>query len=421
MHLDTRSMVSAICRLALLILPAAAMLAACSERPDARNASDARASDGGERSAAATAASQSETGAPSRVTLSAAAYATAGITLDTVRLTSAAAPGGGLDVPAEITFDPARVALISPRAAGRIERLGVVEGDHVRAGEPVAYLSSPEFLTAETDFVQAKRRAAQLAGTPDAEGTSALAAAARRRLELLGVPDEVIVRLEGGAEPSFLLPVTAPFSGSIVEGMTLAGAAVQPGTPLFRIADLSVVDAIAQLPERALSIVHEGQDATVSVAAFPDLRAPGRVTSIQSELDSATRTIRVVVRVPNPGRRLRSGMFATVRLKVPAGAIAGSASSSSSGAAGGRGIITIPESAVIAQGSQRYVFVEVAPRTFERREVEVVPFAPPGDTGAPGGQMVVHGGISAGMVLVVKGAFTLQSELAKSQFGESEG
>lgn len=215
-------------------------------------------------------------------------------------------------------------------------------------------------------------------------------------------------------------------SGSITQSMALAGAAVQPGTPIFQIANVSIVNAIAQVPERALSVVHEGQGAAVSVAAFPALHFDGRVTRLQSELDSATRTVKAVVRVPNDGRQLRPGMFATVRLNVPAGSsVASSVTSAStgvgSGASSAGGLITIPEQAVIVQGEERYVFVQVAPRIFERRAVTVVPLAPAGSAVEPGGRVVVQSGLAPGDLVVVRGAFTLQSELGKSQLGGDEG
>lgn len=396
---------------------------ACSAPKDAGSAAGATAGSAA-KTAAPTSRSPDSGPAPraegdssGRVTFSDAAYRTAGIIVDTVRAMARTAASGGLAVPAQIEFDPARVALISPRTAGRIERLAAVVGDRVSAGQSVAYLSSPDFLTAETDFLQARRRATLLAGTPDAEGTAALAAAARQRLELIGVPASAIARLESGAEPSPLLPITAPFSGSIVQAMALAGAAVQAGTPIFQVADVSVVNAIAQVPERALAVVHEGQHASVAVAAFPALQFAGRVARLPSELDSATRTIKAVVRVPNPSRQLRPGMFASVRLAVPAGAVVTATEADASAA----GLIAIPERAVIVQGAERYVFVEIAPRTFERRAVEVAPFAPPGSAVEPGGRVVVRRGLTVGERIVIDGAFTLQSELAKSQFGEKEG
>ena len=83
-------------------------------------------------------------------------------------------------------------------------------------------------------------------------------------------------------------------------------------------------------------------------------------------------------------------------------------------------VLTIPESAVLTDAEGRFVFVEVAPRGFERRRVEVAPVAPPGSTATPGGRVVVRLGLRAGEQVVANGAFTLKSELAKAALAEDE-
>jgi hypothetical protein len=180
----------------------------------------------------------------------------------------------------------------------------------------VAILSSAAVLTAETDYVQATRPAKLLTGTADAEGAAALAEAARRRLRLLGVGDDVVGQLERGIEPSITFALTAPFAGSVVQSSAPMGAAVEAGTSIFRLEDLSVIDVIARLPERALSSITIGQRAMVRVPAYPDTTFAGRVERLKDVFDSETRTIPTVIRVANAGHRLRPGMFATVSLGV---------------------------------------------------------------------------------------------------------
>ena len=360
--------------------------------------------------------------ASDRVTLTEAAVATAGIVVEPVRGEPSGSASGGLEVPGQVDYDPSRVAVISPRTAGRVERLLAVEGDRVAAGQTVAQLNSPAFLTAQSDLQQAARRAAALEGTPDAEGAAALVSAARRRLRLLGVSDGAIRRLEtAGAEPATLLPVPAPFGGTIVEAPALAGTAVEPGTPLYRIADLTAIDVIAQVPERSLALLHVGQQASVGIAAYPDLRFSGHVERIKAELDPATRTVKAVLHVANTRGVLRPGMFASVRLDVPIGsAVAVSAPPGDEPAAAGTSVVTIPESAVVSDGERRFVFAEVGPRTYERREVRVASVAPPGSATATSGRVAVLEGLAPGDRVVVHGAFTLKSELAKAAFVEDE-
>ncbi|MEJ7810260.1 MAG: efflux RND transporter periplasmic adaptor subunit [Gemmatimonadaceae bacterium] len=346
-----------------------------------------------------------------RVHLSEAAYATAKIETAEVEAGSSAAEGA-IEISGQVDFDSTRVAVISPRAPGRIERLAAAPGERVVRGQPVAHLSSPQFLTAQSDFVQASRRAAQLAGTPDAEGAAALASAARRRLLVRGASEGAIARLAAGGEPTLTLPVPAPFGGSILDVQALPGTAVEPGTPIFRMADLSTLTVVGDVPERSLAAVRAGAGAVVHVAAYPDVAFTGRVVRTKDALDPTTRTAKVVISVANARRQLKPGMFATVRLRAAVGAV------SADGAVAERGLLTVPEAAVVTDGEMRYVFVQTAPRTFERRTVEVAPSA---SGVATPGLVVVRSGLTPGERIVVRGAFVLKSELAKAAFGEQEG
>jgi multidrug efflux pump subunit AcrA (membrane-fusion protein) len=110
---------------------------------------------------------------PGRLTLTDAQFATAGIVVEAASMEPMIAEGAALDVPGQVEHDPRRVAIISSRTAGRIERVLFVEGERVGGGQTVALLSSPAFLTAQSDLAQARRRARTLAGTPDAEGANA--------------------------------------------------------------------------------------------------------------------------------------------------------------------------------------------------------------------------------------------------------
>jgi multidrug efflux pump subunit AcrA (membrane-fusion protein) len=387
--------------LAALLLALLVSTTGCSEgkKEEAAEAGAPAAESGG---AAEQPEGGEEAGPSDRVTLSEAAFATARIQVEPARAESGAAMGDGLEAPAQVELDPARVAMISPRASGRIERLTAVVGDRVAAGQPVAYLTSPTFLTAQNDLILAARRAALLAGTADAEGARALVTAARRRLMLLGVSDPEIDRLAANGTPRSVLAVSAPFSGTIIEASALTGTAVEAGTSIFKLADLSSVYVTADVPETALASLRVGQPARVRVAAFPAYRASGRVERIADAVDPTTRTVKAVVRVANSERKLRPGMFASVGLSVPA--VSGAATAS---------VVTVPESSVITDGDDRYVFVQVGERAFLRRAVEVAP-------GASAGRVAIRSGVAAGEQVVSNGAFTLKSELGKASLKDED-
>jgi RND family efflux transporter MFP subunit len=358
-------------------------------------------------------ATTAEHGSPDapRVILTEAARQTAGIQVEPAAEEPGAARGEALMVPGRVDFDPRRIALISSRIAGRVERLAAVVGDRVRAGQLVAELFSAPFVTAQNDVVRATQRARVAAGTPEAAATEAVALATQRRLELMGATDTDLRKLLETEAPVPFLVLAAPFDGSIMETYVLPGGGVEPGQPVFRIADLSVVDVVADVPERALSLIRVGQTATIELAAYPGTPFSGRVERLHDELDRETRTVHAVIHVPNQSGRLRPGMYASVALDLPVGAVV---------SAGAATVLTIPESALVTDGESRYAFVEVAPRTYERREVRVTSLAPAGVSASTSGRVAVLEGISRGELVVVHGAFTLKSELAKAAFAEDE-
>jgi len=348
------------------------------------------------------------------VSLTEAAMATAQIQIEEVKTGAPALINAGLEVPAQVDFDPRSIALVSPRTDGRVERLNVVEGDRVTAGQVVALLYSKDFLVAQSDLQQAARRASMLSDGPDAAGAAALLQAARRRLTLLGVPAGTIRRIEGGREQELYLGLVAPLTGSVVKSHVLSGQAVHSGDPVFTVADMRVVDVVAEIPERSLPLVRIDQAATVSVAAYPATPFSGRVERLRNELNPETRTVRAVIHVSNSAGRLRPGMFATVRLAVPGSAFQTGAPGDSASS----GFLIIPESAVVTDGDKRYVFVLIGPRSFERREVEIAPIAPPGSSVVNSAYVFVRAGLKLGDRIVTRGAFTLKSELAKAGLGD---
>lgn len=343
-----------------------------------------------------------------RVTLSEAAYMTAQIEVEAVVGESASETSGGLEVPGEVEFDARRVAIISPRVAGRIEKLFVVAGDRVRAGQTVALLYAPSFITAQADFLQARRRAALLANTSDAQGAGAIADAAANRLRQLGASPAEIARLTSSGRVQEFMSIIAPFGGSIIESGALAGTAAEPGTPLFKIADISFVDVIAAVPERSVPLVRIAGKASVRIAAYPNIEFAGDVERVEQQLDESTRTVGAVIHVRNLNETLKPGMFATVRLQLPA-------TNQPSNAAT---VITIPETAVLSEGDRRFVFVETAPRTFEKREVEVASLEAPGASEPLTNRVIARTGLRAGERVVTHGAFTLKSELGKAALGD---
>ena len=340
-------------------------------------------------------------GGPIVVELNETAFRTAGIEVATVAVAHGDVAGAAVTAPGRVAFDPSRVAVVSPRVAGRLERLAVVEGDAVPAGSAVAWLLSSDFLTAQSDYLQALRRAEALEATADAAAAQAVAAAARQRLLLLGATEAHADSLATGGATLDLLPVLAPFAGTIVGAHVRAGEALLAGTPIYTLADLSRMDVIAAVPERQLSAVVSGARGIVRLVAYPDRPLEGRVVRVRSEVDPGTRTVDVILRLDNRAGILRDGMFASVTLLEGRDAAAHDP------------VIVVPAAAVLWNGPEAFVFVQVGDRTFERRPVVLG-----SETGALPGLLPVRGGLAPGETVVIAGAFALKAELAKASFAD---
>ena len=143
----------------------------------------------------------------------------------------------------KIAVDETRISYITAWVPGRIDRLYVdYTGVRVEAGDHVAYLYSPELLTAQEELIQALRAWERLGDSGVASlGQTARATveAAREKLRLLGLKKGQIARIEQERQASDHLTIYAPVGGVVMEKHLSQGGYVQTGTPIYTIADLS--------------------------------------------------------------------------------------------------------------------------------------------------------------------------------------
>ncbi|MDO8901109.1 MAG: efflux RND transporter periplasmic adaptor subunit [Phenylobacterium sp.] len=134
--------------------------------------------------------------------------------------------------------------------------------------------------------------------------------------------------------------IRAPFAG--VVGLTdiAPGALVNPGAAIVTLDDLSAVRVDFQVPERYLSGLAAGQTIQARTDAYPDMMITGRIDTLDTRVDEATRAITARAIFPNPDRLLKPGMMIRVSL-----------------ARGQRQGLAVPEAAVSVQGASSFVFV----------------------------------------------------------------
>lgn len=199
-----------------------------------------------------------------------------------------------IELTGQVVPDPDAIALLSARVTGRVVKVLAREGDHIRAGQVIAIVSSPELARLRGDYAggSAKASAArqnaerlralvaqrigaeQDAVSAAAEATAAEAArdATARSIRGLGAP------LAGGEDPS-MLQIASPIAGQLVQRNAVPGQGVTVEAVLATVADLSRVWFQAQLFEKDLARVRERAAAEVRLNGYPDFVFPANVRS----------------------------------------------------------------------------------------------------------------------------------------------
>ena len=275
-----------------------------------------------------------------------------------------------------VTYDETRRAEISLKFSGWIRDIHVdYVGRPVSRGEVLFTVYSPELLSAQQEYLEARR---------DPLGGD-LTAAARQRLILWDIAPSTLDEITSAGKPMAELPILAPVTGVVVEKNVVQGSAFTAGQPLYKIAPIHPVWVIANVFQYELPLVKAGMTARI-LPPFPGEPArEGRVSYVNPFLDPDTRTGEVRAVAPNPRGDLKPGMFVDVILERDLGRK-----------------LAIPESAVLYSGDRRIVFVDLGQGRLAPREVTL---------GAKAGdRFEVVDGLREGDVVVTSGNFLVAAE-----------
>ncbi len=285
---------------------------------------------------------------------------------------------GLLETSGQITYDDRSVSTIVSRVQGRIEQTRVSLWDNVQRGEKILALYSPDFMTAEAEYLQAHESSNLMAapgvgGSSDFAGTLLLAA--KRKLQFLGMSDADIQAIKA---PDPIVWMRAPISGTVVDNKVQRGAAVNPGDVLFSLGTLNDVWITGDIYEDDLARVRVGQQLSAVTTAFPDEVFKGVIARISPNIDPTTHTLQMRCEVRNPGGRLKPQMLAKVTIVTRPGQV-----------------LVIPQDALVFDIDNYYAFVEVSPGMFEHRKVSIASWSRVGYarvvSGLKAGDRVVSG------------------------------
>ena len=303
-----------------------------------------------------------------------------------------------------VAYNAFNTTPVITQVGGPVSRILVVPGQHVKAGEPMLDVTSPDYsqlldsyLKAAAAFRLAEKFYVRAQGLyehhaiaerdleqAESDRTQAQADlnAADQGLKILGIknPEDL-----AKAPSSALIPVLAPISGEVVERLVQPGQVVQAGqTQAFTITDLSTVWVLANVYQADLAYVRNGDDVVVETDAYPD-KFHGRISYVSSAIDPTTRTLQARILVDNPGEKLKRDMYCTVT--VTAGVLSN--------------VIAVPNSSVLRDdNNQPFVYVATGQNQFGRRDVDL------GES--QNGQTQIMKGISVGERVVGDGSLFLQ-------------
>ena len=303
-----------------------------------------------------------------------------------------------------VAYNAFKTTPVITQVGGPVSRILVVPGDHVKQGQPMLEVSSPDYSQlldtylkahdsyrlADKNYERAKdlydhhaiaERDLQQAES-DRTQAQADMNAAEQGMKILGIKNpEDLEKAPSSAQ----IPVIAPMSGEVVERLVSPGQVMQAGqTQAFTISDMSTVWVLANVYQADLANVKDGDDVTVTTDAYPDT-FHGKISYVSAALDPNTRTLQARVVVDNPGEKLKRDMYCTVT--VTAGTIGNA--------------ITVPDAAVLRDDeNQPFVYVAVGSNQFGRRSVDV------GDS--LNGRTQILKGLAAGDKVVGDGSLFLQ-------------
>src|SRR5271165_7050230 len=253
--------------------------------------------------------------------------------------------GDEIHVNGVIAPDVNRSVPVVSLGGGRVVEIKAKLGDYVQKGQILLLINSPDMSGAFSDYQKFKaddqlankqlarakllydKGAIALADLENAEDVHAKATA-----DLNAAIQHVHVLGGDLNNPSPLLPLRAPISGTIVDQQITGGTGVRSldnQGSLFTIADLSVVWVLCDVYQDMLSRVHVGDIAQINVSGYTE-DFLGKVINISQVLDPSTRAAKVRIELPNPRGIMRAGMFVTAtfrashpvdRVVVPASAV----------------------------------------------------------------------------------------------------
>ncbi len=251
------------------------------------------------------------------------------------------------------TIEGERQADAIANTTQKIVSIPVKVGDEVKQGQVVAELDfdiasamSLRYRQSKVSLQDAKRDYERMKSLFEAGAVS------EQALDKAKMALEIATRNFDAA--SKLVKIEAPLSGTVTHVYHKPGETVRAGQPVVRIAKLDEVLIEIDINETEIAGIANGQEVGVSVPAYPGTPFRGTLEDLSLSADPFTRSFKAWVRLPNPDRLLRPGMFAEVEVLVTSK----------------ENVLTISKDAIIENNGKQMVYVVTQDQVAELREIQ---------------------------------------------------
>lgn len=293
---------------------------------------------------------------------------------------------------------PNHYAEIASPFSGRIIKSFIKLGQKVSVNQPLFEVSSPDYFEAQKDYFDSKqeykqaslnlKRQADLLANgvgvrqeyEEAETENSMAKAAfdnaTAAIKIYNVQPTSLVL----GQP---LIVRSPIEGEVLENNIVLGQYINDDAdPVIKIAALNKIWIVGKVKEKDIQHLTKLNKVQIELSAYPGEPIEGSIYHVNEIVDEETRSIDVLIEVNNNDRKLKPGMYVNVRfIDQP------------------EKVILVPSRAVLQGEDDSFVFVEVAPNEYIRKNVVI--------GGVSGNQTVILSGLEKGDKIVSEGGIYL--------------
>ena len=299
-----------------------------------------------------------------------------------------------IKVPGRLAFNAEKSKVLSARAPGRVERIYAFDGAQVEVGSPIVEMYSPEFLSAQQEYLLSSKTAKVLEANKtmsDLLGDARITQqAAANRMRNLGAGEGDIKSIETTGKTSNNLIMRSPLKGVVVKRNVEPGSAVSSGDVIATLADPKQLWFLGNVFEQDFRLIKQGQKMILRLEAYPEKEFVAYANYISPTVDPQTRALLIRADVENTDDLLRPDMYASASLTT-----------------GTADAVVVPQSAIVRIRENRYAIVKVGPETFRRIPVKGY------DLNSK--SFAITEGVEQGWQILAEGAVLLNDRFAKQE------